>query len=127
MKVTVLIFILLLISCSSVKSVKNNEQINFDGLNFNDKNYSIGDSENIINSEYFKFSQTDKCNNYIDSDKSIDLLYKDKKLVSLFVGYDNKSVVTSHGIKNGMTGKDVNKNYKDFKIIKEHREVDQEI
>lgn len=122
MKFTVLIFLLSLISCSSVKSVKNSDQINFNGLNFNGKKFLIGDSEKSIEQKYFQVSQTDKCNNYIDSENSINLLYKDKKLVSLFVGYDNKSVTTSHGIKNGMTDKDVNKKYKDFKILKEHSE-----
>lgn len=122
MNIILLLTFLLLISCSSMKNLENTEQINFHGLNFNDREYLIGDIEDNISSKYFEFSQTDKCNNYVNSKKAIDLLYKDKKLISIFVGYGNKSVVTSHGIKNGMTDKDVYENYKDFKVIKEHSE-----
>ena len=72
--------------------------------------------------KYFEFSSINTCNNYINSKQAIDLLYKDGKLVSIFIGYDNKSIATSHGIKNGMYKKDIYKNYKDFKIIKKHSE-----
>lgn len=119
-KLTLLIISLSVGACSFYGLNHTSGFINFDGLIFKNENYSIGENEKIRDS--FVVDSMDKCVSHRLNKDSISLLYKDKKLVSLFVGYDNKSVTTSHGIKNGMTGKDVNKKYKDFKIIKEHSE-----
>ena len=120
MKLILLIIILAFSGCSDNFIRFSGNIINFDGLIFKNENYLIGENEKIRDS--FVVDTMDKCVSHRLNKDSISLLYKDKKLVSLFIGYDNKSVTTSHGIKNGMTGKDINKNYKDFKIIKEHSE-----
>ena len=120
MKLILLIIILAFSGCSDNFIRFSGNIINFDGLIFKNENYLIGENEKIRDS--FVVDTMDKCVSHRLNKDSISLLYKDKKLVSLFIGYDNKSVTTSHGIKNGMTGKDVNIKYKDFKIIKEHSE-----
>lgn len=122
-KISIVILIILNLSaCNYTSTEKASNRINFSGLYFNGKQFLIGDSEKSIEQKNFQVSQTENCRNYIISDQGLDLLYKDNQLISILINYHNKDVATSHGIKNGMTGKDIYKQYEDFKIIKEPSE-----
>ena len=120
-------FVLLafLSSCSHVnKSQDLKNFLDFNSLNFQGKVYSIGSiySEADFSPNKFIKNNLGSCLTFFNPDDAISYIFYDKKLTSILVKYDNKSIYTTKNINNGMKAENIMKNYKGFDVEKVNSE-----